>query len=190
MELCMLIGKTVVSGQRSGVSRLRELLLGLGTTDTKSGTPGPKTRHADLQKGMSGACNRQRTTEAPGFTLLELMFVLALILILASISVPIYNVAIKRAREATLRQDLSTLRRLIDEYTVDKQHAPPSLQDLVEAGYLRGELPVDPMTGSSETWQVVVEDVALTPDQAQPGVVDVHSGSEDTSLEGTPYSSW
>jgi general secretion pathway protein G len=124
-----------------------------------------------------------------GFTLLELMVALSVVLILASFAIPAYYLAIQRAREAVLRQDLYTLRSLVDEFTVDKQHPPASLQELVEAGYLRGGIPVDPITASSESWHVDIEDVP-GPDQTQPGVVDVHSGSDDTALDGTPYNSW
>jgi general secretion pathway protein G len=104
--------------------------------------------------------------------------------------VPTYEVAVKRAREAVLKDDLFTMRKLIDQYTLDKQQPPESLDDLVQGGYLRGGLPVDPFTGSNQTWQVDVEEVPLTPQQTVPGIVDVHSGSEAISLEGTPYSSW
>jgi len=126
----------------------------------------------------------------PGFTLLELMVVLTLIMILASFAVPTYQRAILRAREAVLREDLYTMRKLIDEYTLDKQYPPTTLEDLVSAGYLRGGIPADPFTGSNQTWQVVMEDVPLSPNQAASGIVDVHSGSDGESMEGTPYSSW
>ena len=125
-----------------------------------------------------------------GFTLLELMVVLTLILILAAIAAPSYRVAIVRARETVLHDDLFTMRKLIDQYTLDKNQPPSSLDDLVQAGYLRGGLPVDPFTGSNQTWQVDIEEVPLSPEQTVPGVVDVHSGSSAESLEGTPYSSW
>ena len=125
-----------------------------------------------------------------GFTLLELMVVLTLIMILASFAVPTYQRAILRAREAVLREDLYTMRKVIDEYTLDKQYPPTTLDDLVSAGYLRGGIPADPFTGSNETWQVVMEDVPLSPNQAASGIVDVHSGSDGESMEGTPYSSW
>jgi general secretion pathway protein G len=125
-----------------------------------------------------------------GFTLLELMVVLTLILILAAIAAPSYRVAIIHARETVLHDDLFTMRKLIDQYTLDKNQPPASLDDLVEAGYLRGGLPVDPFTGSNQTWQVDIEEVPLSPEQTVPGVVDVHSGSNAQSLEGTLYSSW
>ncbi|MGH9327788.1 MAG: type II secretion system protein [Terriglobia bacterium] len=150
----------------------------------------------DLRGGWSvlrGAWPRNNGPEKTGpggFTLLELMFVMTIILILASFAVPTYTTVIKRAREAVLRNDLYTMRHLIDEYTVDKQQPPSSLQDLVDGGYLHGGIPVDPITGSNQTWQVDIEDVAASSDLSQEGVVDVHSGSDAISLEGTPYSSW
>ena len=101
-----------------------------------------------------------------------------------------YQRAILRAREAVLREDLYTMRKLIDEYTLDKQYPPTTLEDLVSAGYMRGGIPADPFTGSNETWQVVMEDVPLSPSQSASGIVDVHSGSDGESMEGTPYSSW
>jgi len=125
-----------------------------------------------------------------GFTLLELMVVLTVLLILATMSMPIFQLAIVRAREAVLKEDLYTLRKLIDEYTLDKQHPPETLDDLVEEGYLRGGIPVDPFTGSNETWQTDVEEVPTSPSQTASGIVDVHSGSDGTALDGTAYSSW
>jgi general secretion pathway protein G len=118
------------------------------------------------------------------------MIALSVVLILASFAIPAYYLAIQRAREAVLRQDLYTLRSLIDEFTVDKQRPPASLQELVEAGYLRGGVPVDPITGSSDSWRVDIEDVPSGVGDAQPGVVDVHCGSDDTAIDGTAYSSW
>jgi general secretion pathway protein G len=125
-----------------------------------------------------------------GFTLLELMVVLTLILILAAIAAPSYQVAVMRARETVLHDDLFTMRKLIDQYMLDKNQPPESLDDLVQAGYLRGGLPVDPFTGSNQTWQADIQEVPLSPEQTVPGVVDVHSGSNAESLDGTPYSSW
>jgi len=118
------------------------------------------------------------------------MVVLTILLILATMSMPIFNLAIVHAREAVLKDDLYTLRKLIDEYTLDKQKPPASLSDLVDAGYLRGGLPVDPFTGSSETWQADSEDVPTGASQTTNGVVNVHSGADGTALDGTAYSSW
>jgi general secretion pathway protein G len=136
---------------------------------------------------------RRQGAERPGsggFTLLELMFVITLILILASFAMPSFRVAVIHAREAVLRDDLFTLRKLIDEFTIDKQRPPTSLDELVEAGYLRGGIPVDPFTNSNETWKTDTEDVPISVGQAAAGIVDVHSGSDSISLDGTPYSSW
>ncbi|HET7099571.1 MAG TPA: prepilin-type N-terminal cleavage/methylation domain-containing protein [Terriglobia bacterium] len=141
---------------------------------------------SNLEPGTSG----EERAGKSGFTLLELMVVLTLILILAAIAAPSYRVAIVRAREAVLKDDLFTMRKLIDQYTLDKNQPPESMDDLVQAGYLRGGLPIDPFTGSNQTWQVDIEEVPLSPEQTVPGVVDVHSGSSAESLEGTPYSSW
>lgn len=134
---------------------------------------------------------RQVTLLSNGFTLLELLIVMTIILILASMVTPTYHVAIVRAREAVLRDDLYTMRNLIDEYTLDKQQPPATLQDLVDDGYLRGGLPEDPFTNSNQTWKVDLEDVPLSPGQTVSGIVDVHSGSDDISSDGeTAYSSW
>ncbi len=123
------------------------------------------------------------------FSLLEMMMVVTVILILASISTPFYRTAVIRAREAVLRDDLYTLRYLIDRFTLDNGRAPLSLDEIVEKGYLK-RLPTDPFTGSNETWQETKEDEPLSVSQKTLGIVDVHSGSEETSLEGTPYKSW
>ena len=126
---------------------------------------------------------------AHGFSLLEMMMVVTVILILAAISTPFYRTAVIRAREAVLRDHLYTLRYLIDHFTLDNGRAPLSLDEIVEKGYL-GRLPTDPFTGSNETWVETKEDAPLSPNQKTLGIVDVHSGSEETSLEVTPYKSW
>ncbi len=124
-----------------------------------------------------------------GFTLIELMIVISIILILVAIAVPIYSQSIIRAREAVLRDDLFTLRSVIDQFTLDKQRAPQSLQDLVEAGYIK-DIPLDPFTNSRDTWQVVQEDVMQSIDQNQPGITDVHSGASGAGSDGRSYSEW
>jgi general secretion pathway protein G len=124
-----------------------------------------------------------------GFTLIELMIVISMILILVSISIPAYNQSILRAKESVLRQDLFELRSLISQYTLDKQKAPQSLDDLVQAGYIK-QIPMDPMTGSNSTWTVDQEDSVMSVDQQDPGISDVHSGAADTSSDGTAYSTW
>jgi general secretion pathway protein G len=123
-----------------------------------------------------------------GFTLLELMIVISIIMILVAVAVPIYNQSIVRSREAVLRQDLFTLRSVISQYTLHKQKAPQSLDDIIQAGYLR-QIPNDPLTGQAN-WEVVQEDVLLAVDQQDPGISDVHSASNASSSDGTAYSSW
>jgi general secretion pathway protein G len=124
-----------------------------------------------------------------GFTLVEILIVMTIISILVSIAVPLYQKSIIRAKESVLRNNLFTLRTVIDEYTFDKKKAPQSLEDLVREGYLR-QIPIDPMTGSDKTWVVVMEDALTSVDQTEPGIYDVRSGSDRISLEGTPYSEW
>lgn len=123
-----------------------------------------------------------------GFTLLELMVVIFIIMILASIAMPVYNQSVVQARESVLRSNLGTLRSVISQYTLDKQKAPQSLDDLVSAGYLR-QIPTDPMTRQSN-WEVVQEDVMMAVDQQEPGITDVHSASSATASDGTAYSTW
>jgi general secretion pathway protein G len=123
-----------------------------------------------------------------GFTLLEMVIVMSIMAILLSIAVPIYSHSVVRAREAVLRQNLFTLRSVIDQYTLDKQKAPQSLEDITQAGYLK-ELPKDPMTGEAN-WEVVQEDTLMAADQQEPGISDVHSASSTSSTDGTAYSTW
>lgn len=124
-----------------------------------------------------------------GFSLIELMVVLTMIAILASIAVPMYQAVVLRAKEATLKENLHHLRAVIDNYTADKKAAPQTLNDLVEAEYFR-EIPEDPITEESTTWQVEIGNTGLIPGQQQTGIVDVHSGAPGQSSEGTPYSEW
>jgi general secretion pathway protein G len=124
-----------------------------------------------------------------GFTLVELIIVMSIMAILVSIGVPSYTRSLLRAREAVLRDQLFTLRQLIDEYTMDKLQAPQTLDDLVTDGYLR-ELPKDPFTNSKTTWKVETEDTLKAADQTQPGIVDVHSGATGTGMDGSAYASW
>jgi general secretion pathway protein G len=123
-----------------------------------------------------------------GFTLIELIIVIAIIAILASIAAMNYQHSIWRAREAVLRNDLFTLRSSIDQYTLDKQKAPQSLDDLVSAGYIKS-IPKDPITSETD-WVTVQEDSLMAIDQTAPGIVDVHSGANQTSTDGTAYSTW
>ena len=123
-----------------------------------------------------------------GFTLLEMMIVIVIMGILMAIALPIYNQSLIRSREAVMRQDLFTLRSLISQYTLDKQKAPQSLDDLVQGGYIK-VVPKDPMTNEAN-WEVVQEDILLTVDQQDPGITDVHSASSATASDGTPYNTW
>jgi len=128
-----------------------------------------------------------------GFTLIELMIVISVILILISVALPAYQQSVIRARESVLRQNLFTLRSVISQYTLDKQKAPQSLDDLVSAGYLK-QLPTDPMTGHNDTWTADQEqDTIMSLDQQpsdEPGIVDVHSGSTGIGSDGTAYNTW
>jgi len=124
-----------------------------------------------------------------GFTLLELMIVMMIIGILAAIAVPAYMQAVRKAREAVLKEDLHVIRAAIDSYTVDKAKAPTTLDDLVQAGYLK-TMPIDPMTHRTDTWIPVESDVLSTADQTAGGIDDVHSGAQEVSSEGTSYSTW
>jgi general secretion pathway protein G len=124
-----------------------------------------------------------------GFTLVEMMIVMAIVVILVGIAVPYYQKSILRAKESVLRNNLFTMRQVIDEYSYDRQKAPQSLGDLVSDGYLRN-IPVDPMTGSNQTWQTINEDPNVAANQSEPGIFDVKSGSDKTGLDGTAYSEW
>jgi|ERR1700687_420417 len=122
-----------------------------------------------------------------GFTLIEMMVVISLILVLLSIALPMYTQSIIRARETTLRQNLATLNKVIDQYTLDKQKAPQSLEDLVSAGYLK-TIPKD-IDGTTD-WALEEEDSLKSIDQTQPGIVGVHSKSDQIGSDGKAYSSW
>jgi general secretion pathway protein G len=132
---------------------------------------------------------RSHAARMRGFTLIELMVVIAIIMVLLGIAVTRYQRAVLRAHEAVLHQDLQAMRQSIDNYTLDKEAAPQSLDDLVSAGYLRS-VPTDPITHATD-WRLEFKDVLLSPDQSTTGVTDVHSNSDQISpFEGTAYSSW
>ena len=124
-----------------------------------------------------------------GFTLVELMIVMAIIGVLAVVAVPSYVGALRHAREAVLKEDLHILRSAIDSYTMDKQKAPQALDDLVQEGYLK-TIPEDPMTRSTSTWVTDSSDALHSLDQTDPGIDDVHSGSQEAGSDGQPYSTW
>jgi general secretion pathway protein G len=120
-----------------------------------------------------------------GFTLMELLIVMAILATMTAIAIPVYLTNIKRARETRLQHDLWVMREAIDKYTVDKEKAPLALQDLVGAGYIRA-VPEDPITKSADTWQVEFETESLTKD-APPGIRDVKSGADGNDSNGKPY---
>ncbi len=140
-----------------------------------------RTGWQSLRKRRVGHCNA-------GFTLIELMIVISIILILIGIAAAKYDQVVLRSKEAVLKTDLRTMRDAIDNYTLDKQAAPQSVDDLSQAGYLR-EVPVDPMTRAKD-WVPQYDSVVLSPEQSTTGMVDVHSNSARVSSDGRPYSEW
>jgi general secretion pathway protein G len=124
-----------------------------------------------------------------GFTLIELMIVMSIIVILIGVAVPFYQKSITRAKETVLHNNLFAMRGAIDEYSYDRQKAPQSLQDLVTDGYLR-EIPKDPIVGNSDSWKIIMEDAGQAVNATEPGIFDVRSSSNQKSLEGTNYSDW
>ncbi len=138
----------------------------------------------------------RRSATAAGFTIIELIIVVAMIGILAAMAMPMLKDRPTRAKEAVLKTDLRTLRDVLDQYRGDTGRYPPSLETLVDDGYLR-QVPVDPITKSAE-WDVEYEELGDgeipaetdTPEGGEPGIIDVHSTSEELSLDGTPYNEW
>ena len=134
------------------------------------------------RQGAGVACSQR------GFTLLEMMIVISIILILVGIAAGMYQQSIRRARESVLKTDLQTMRNAIDNYTMDKLQAPQSLQDLADAHYLR-ELPIDPITQQRD-WVAHFGDTLISPEQTGTGLDDVHSNSDQIGSDGTPYNTW
>ena len=131
----------------------------------------------------------QRKKSESGFTLIELMVVMLIIGVLMGIAIPNYISAVKAAKESVLKEDLHVMRGAIDAYTMDKQKAPQSLQDLVENGYLK-EIPLDPMTRTRDGWVTDTSDSLHSIDQSEPGIDDVHSSDQEPGSDGQPYSTW
>ena len=143
-----------------------------------------------MQNGKPvNGCARRAFQRLRGFTFVELMVVITIMVIIISMAIPIYNRSIIRAKESVLKNNLFTLRTQIDAYSADKAKAPQSLQDLVTEGYLQ-KLPVDPMTGNNQSWRTVMEDASQSISQSEPGIFDVHSGSDKMGLDGTAYAEW
>jgi general secretion pathway protein G len=129
------------------------------------------------------------TPRESGFTLVELMIVMLIIGVLAAIAIPSYIGSLKNAREAVLKEDIHVMRQAVDSFTMDKEKAPQSLDELVQAGYLK-EIPRDPMTQSDTTWVTDTDDTLQSVDQTSGGIANVHSGSTQTGTDGRPYSEW
>jgi general secretion pathway protein G len=146
-------------------------------------------RELKIRQVKNVNASSQRRVRGLGFTLIELMIVITIIFILLGLAAGRYDRSVVRAREATLKQDLQVMRQAMDNYTLDKQSAPQSIEALQEAGYLR-IVPTDPMTQAKD-WQPQFDEVVLSPDQTGTGMVDVHSNSDKTSpFDGTPYKDW
>jgi general secretion pathway protein G len=124
-----------------------------------------------------------------GFTLIELLIVLTMIVVLASMGLPLYRTSVIYSREAVLKEDLFRMRNAINQYQADKGRYPGTLDALVSDGYLR-KLPEDPITKSADSWQAVPEEPDPNNPTAEPGVSDVKSGAETTALDGTKYNEW
>ena len=144
-----------------------------------------------LKRTRADIPSRKISRGSRGFTLIELMIVVSVLLILISIAIPQYTASVKRARESVLRQDLFTMRSVISQYTLDKQKMPQSADDLVQANYLK-QIPIDPVTKQSDwTWHTADEGTILSPDeQDQGGIDDVNSSSTDIGTDGIPYSQY
>jgi general secretion pathway protein G len=127
--------------------------------------------------------------QARGFTLMELLIVITLIVILAGIAISSYSTSVRRAKEAVLRENLFRMNDALDQYMADKGKWPPDLSALVTENYLR-QIPKDPITDSTDTWQTQMSEPDPSNPDEVPGISGVKSGAPGTSLEGTNYSDW
>ena len=134
-------------------------------------------------------CIRRRLDEARGFTMIELLVVVSLIVILATMGMAQYKNSVIRANEAVLKEDLFQMRDAIDQYYADKGKYPADLDALVTDGYVR-KVPVDPFTRSAETWQTVPAEPDTNNPTAEPGIYDVKTGSDASALDGSKYADW
>ena len=130
-----------------------------------------------------------KTSGQSGFTLIELMIVMTIIALLAAIAIPSYIRSVTKAKEAVLKEDLHTMRTAIDSYTVDKEKAPQSLDDLVQAGYLKS-IPIDPITSRNDSWSTSQSDTLTDINETQGGIDDVHSSAQNLATDGTSYNTW
>ena len=146
-----------------------------------------------FERGMVGECLgakvRSLRTQSRGFTLIELLIVMVLLVLLAGVSLAVYGTSVQRGKEAALKEDLFQMRKAIDEYYADKGKYPTDLNTLVTEKYLRSIAP-DPFTGSAETWQQIPSELDPGNPAAEPGISDVKSGSDQSGLDGKPYSEW
>jgi general secretion pathway protein G len=150
--------------------------------------PIPRSQKRDPSASSGQALGHPHPLDS-GFTLIELMVVMLIIGILTAMAIPAYRTHVLGAKEAVLHEDLAVMRTAIDSYTVDKQKAPQTLDDLVTGGYLKA-VPKDPITGRSDTWMVTQSDTLSSIDQTDSGIDDVHSGAQETALNGTAYNTW
>ena len=162
--------------------------------EASSGQPPPACPAAHKRRNTCPSTLKRVTvstsrTSEQGFTLVELIVVMAIVAILTAMALPRFGAAVRSAREAVLKEDLHVMRSAIESYTMDKQKAPQSLDDLVQAGYLK-DVPVDPMTQSKDTWVTDTSDSMSSVDQTDPGIDNVHSGSDQVGTDDQPYSSW
>lgn len=152
-----------------------------------------EARGATAPRASAWLSRRLRRRRRAGFTMLEMLIVVALVGIVATLALPSYRHATDKAREAVLREDLWVFRDVIDQFFTDKGRYPSSLDELVTAGYIR-RVPVDPITGSAETWEVTYEplseDLADGPEFEEPGITDVRSGARGRATDGSYYNEW